>query len=281
MGSQFRGRNLALSAAIAAGLAALACGSAFAQSANYPPDGPQISRWSTLPDWDSVWERGGDLVWDDRIPDGQSQVPPYNDQYMQLYKQAQAHRGGRPAGGQGGQGQGGAPTGGQGGQGQGGPPAGGQGGGGGEGGFFGSMPMVMIMIRPMEVQVNPHETLLITEGGQIRRIYTDGRLHPDNALPTPMGHSIGHWEGQTLVVDTCCLSANTMLPAFVALASGAPGPHSDAVHITERFHSPQPNQLVDEITVEDPKAFTKPWTTIKTFYRRPGWELFNAEAGGQ
>jgi hypothetical protein len=277
MGLQLRGRNLAIAAVIAAGLTALAGGSAFAQSANYPPQGPQIPLWSHLPDWDSVWERGGDLVWDDRIPRGQSQVPPYNDQYMQIYKKAQARQGGRPAGGQGGQGQGAPPTGGPPAAG---PPAGGQGGGG-EAGFFGSMPMVMLMIRPMEVQVNPHETMITTEGGQIRRIYTDGRLHPDNAFPTPMGHSIGHWEGQTLVIDTCCLSANTMLPAFVAVGAGAPGPHSDAMHITERLYAPQPNELVDDITVEDPKAFTKPWTTIKTYYRRPDWELFNAEVGGQ
>jgi hypothetical protein len=144
------------------------------------------------------------------------------------------------------------------------------------------MPAMMIMLHPFEVQVNPHETLIITETGQVRRIFTDGRSPPDNAPPTPMGYSIGHWEGQALVVDTCCLSADTLLPAFVALGSGgAAGPHSDAMHITERWYSPKPNMLVDEISVEDPKAFTKPWTSIKTFYRRPDWDLLDSEDGGQ
>ena len=123
----------------------------------------------------------------------------------------------------------------------------------------------MTMIRPMDVQVTPYETLIMSEGGALRHIYTDGRQHPQYTLPSPAGHSIGHWENKTLVVDTCCFTPESLLPG------GAP--HSDAMHITERFYSPKPNMLVDEMSVEDPKAFTRPWTTVKTFYRRPDWEL--------
>jgi hypothetical protein len=129
----------------------------------------------------------------------------------------------------------------------------------------GGMPGMMTMLRPMEVQVNPHEVLIVNEQGGLRRIYTDGRLHPADPVPGTIGHSVGRWTDKTLIVDTCCIDTAVALP-------GA-GPHSDALHITERVYSPKPNMLVDEITVEDPKAFTRPWTTVKTFYRRPDWEL--------
>jgi hypothetical protein len=117
----------------------------------------------------------------------------------------------------------------------------------------------------MEVQANPHEVLIVNEQGGLRRIYTDGRLHPADPVPSTIGHSIGHWVDKALIVDTCCIDTAVALP-------GA-GPHSNALHITERLYSPKPNMLVDEMTVEDPEAFSKPWTTVKTFYRRPDWEL--------
>ena len=241
---------------IAAGVVALLGSAAWAQTVAYPPTGPKLPKWSDMADWDSVWERGGDITWDDRIPVGQPQVPPYNDQYMQLYKEALAHPrpARRPAGG------------GQGGGGQGAPGATPPPNGGGQGG----MPGFMTMIRPMEVQVNPHEVLIVSEGGALRRIYTDDRIHSPDTLPSGAGDSIGHWENKVLIVDTCCFNPGGALPGG--------GPHSDAMHITERFYSPKSNMLVDEMTVEDPKAFTKPWTTVKTFYRRPDWALLPAGA---
>jgi hypothetical protein len=223
-------------------------GPALAQTAVYPPTGPKLPRWSDLADWDSVWERGGDVVWDDRIPVGQPQVPPYNAEYAPLYAQALEKRraqsrytpGGPP------------PL----------PPLAG----------IHGMPGFMTMMRPMDVQVTPFETLITSETGEVRHIYTDGRLHPEYTPPNPWGHSIGRWENKTLVVDTCCISPD--FPLFGG------GPHSDAMHITERLYSPKPNMLVDEVSVEDPKAFTHPWTTVKTFYRRPGWELLAPGGGG-
>jgi hypothetical protein len=126
----------------------------------------------------------------------------------------------------------------------------------------------------MEVQVNPHEVLIVNEQGGLRRIYTDGRFHPADPVPMTIGHSIGRWVDKTLIVDTCCIDTAVALPGG--------GPHSDAMHISERLYSPKPNMLVDEITVEDPKAFTRPWTTVKTFYKRPDWELLMlAPAQGQ
>ena len=242
MTSRFRG-----AAAVAAiAWAAILSGSAFAQTATYPPSGPQLPRWPDLGDWDGVWERGGEIVWDDGGPIGQPQVPPYNAEYTPLYAKAIEQR----------KAQGGAKPGSP-------PPP-----------FAGihGMPGFMTMMRPMDIQVTPYETLIVSESGELRHIYTDGRRHPQYALPSPWGHSIGRWENKTLVVDTCCID-----PAFPLFGGG---PHSDALHITERFSaSPKSNILVDEISVEDPKAFTKPWTTSKTFYRRPDWELLPVGGG--
>jgi hypothetical protein len=116
----------------------------------------------------------------------------------------------------------------------------------------------------MDIQINPREVVIMTANGGAREIYTDGRLHPADPLPSTKGHSIGRWEGQTLVIDTCCVRSDTRLPGG--------GSHSDVMHITERISSPDGHTLKDAITVEDPKAFTKPWTTEKTYYRRPDWE---------
>ena len=235
-------------AAWAIGLAAagMAChaGSALAQAVNYPPGGPKLPKLSEMTDWSSVWERGDDpFIWDNRIPVGQPQVAPYNAEYQKRFaqmprpQQASARPGqavAQPA------------------------PGGGL--------LRGAMPGYMIILRPVEVQVNQHEMLMITEGQTlVRRIYTDGRLPPADPVPSAAGYSIGHWRNKELIVETCCLAENSRLPDG--------GPHSDAMHITERFYSPRPDMLVDEISVEDPKAFTKPWTTIKTFYRRPDWDM--------
>ncbi|HTK36507.1 MAG TPA: hypothetical protein VL358_14645 [Caulobacteraceae bacterium] len=219
-------------------------GSALAQTVNYPPSGPKLPKLSEMIDWTSVWERGDDpFIWDSSIPVGQPQTAPYNAEYKKRFdampppRQAFALPGQPVAQ----------------------PPPGG-------GLFRGAMPGFMIILRPVEILINPHEMVFITEGqNQVRRIYTDGRLPPADPVPTAAGYSIGHWKNKELIVETCCLAEGSRLPDG--------GPHSDAMHITERFYSPKPNMLVDEIKVEDPKAFTKPWTTTKTFYRRPDWEM--------
>jgi hypothetical protein len=227
--------------ALGAGLAlALGSGAAQAQEAHYPAGGPKLPKWSALPDWNGLWERGGDIAWDDRTPfkPGEPEVPPFNDRYMKEYLARRAEMraqalAGRPRNQQGGN-------------------------------LYGSMPALMIALFPLNIQVNPREVVIMTPNGGTREIYTDGRGHPVDPLPSTKGHSIGHWEGKVLVVDTCCIRANTRLPGG--------GGHSDALHITERFWSPDGRSLKDAITVEDPKAFTRPWTTEKTYYRRPTWE---------
>lgn len=102
---------------------------------------------------------------------------------------------------------------------------------------------------------------------QWRNIYTDGRGHPDDLDATFAGHSIGHWEGGTLVVDTVGVKES------VALGMGMK--HSPQMHIVEHIHLAKgdPDALLDEMTVEDPQALAKPWVHTYTYKRSREWEL--------
>jgi len=80
-----------------------------------------------------------------------------------------------------------------------------------------------------------------------------------------MGNSIGHWEGDTLVVDTVNFNDRTWIDRIGH-------PHSDQLHAIERFRRTAPDHLVDDITIDDPKAYTKPWTAHLEFKLRP-WKL--------
>jgi hypothetical protein len=86
-----------------------------------------------------------------------------------------------------------------------------------------------------------------------RQIFTDGRALPENREPAWFGYSTGKWQGNTLVVDTVGLNEKTWLDDIGH-------PHSDALHIVERFRRPDFGHMVVEVTIDDPKAYTKPWT---------------------
>jgi hypothetical protein len=121
---------------------------------------------------------------------------------------------------------------------------------------------------PTEFLVTPDETIIIWDYmNEMRRIYTDGRPHPSEAeYPhTVMGHSIGHWEGDTLVADT------THLKAGIYDRSGAP--HSDQVHLIERIHRTPDNQIEFDVTIEDPVMLTQAWK-VKKLYRFSGDRTF-------
>ena len=86
-----------------------------------------------------------------------------------------------------------------------------------------------------------------------RQIFMDGRALPKEPNPTWSGYSVGRWDGDTLVVDTTGFNdAETIVPG--------PRPHSDALHIIERFRRPDFGHLDYEITFDDPKMYAKPWT---------------------
>ena len=86
-----------------------------------------------------------------------------------------------------------------------------------------------------------------------RTIFTDGRELPKDPNPTWMGYSVGHWEGETLVVDTAGFNDRGWLDI-------EGHPHSEALHITERFRRRDFGHMDLVMTIEDPKAFTKPFS---------------------
>jgi hypothetical protein len=116
---------------------------------------------------------------------------------------------------------------------------------------------------PMEILMTPGKVTMIFEWmNQIRHIYTDGRGHPPDMDPTYNGHSVGRWEGDTLVVETVGLRPDTLI-------SQQGLPHSDATRVVERIRLRDDGKLEDQITIIDPKMLTQPWIVTKTYTRQP------------
>jgi hypothetical protein len=126
----------------------------------------------------------------------------------------------------------------------------------------------MIALYPVEFIIQPHRTTMLFEQySQVRRIWTDGRKHEEDPDPGFVGDSIGRWEGDTLVVDTIGIRGDL---TFDTLGT----PHSDALHIVERIRKTDPDTIEDRITIEDPKAFTRPWVVTRHYKRQPDWRIF-------
>ncbi|MCH8268702.1 MAG: hypothetical protein O7A06_01805 [Acidobacteria bacterium] len=126
-------------------------------------------------------------------------------------------------------------------------------------------PTRAMMQRQFQIVQLPKEVLILFEWDTlVRRIHMDGREHPENWPFGWMGHSTGRWDGDTLVVDTVGLNDRTWLDR-------AGTPHSDQLHVVERFRRVNPDTLEIEFLFDDPKAFTKPWGAKKVY--RPGPEI--------
>ena len=128
------------------------------------------------------------------------------------------------------------------------------------------MPAMMRMDYGMEVMQHKDKITFFSEvNDALRRVYLDGRKPTQKILddPTYAGYSTGHWEGDTLVVDTVALHSNSYIEGFT--------PHSDQMTVHERIRFISPGVLEDHITVTDPKALTKPWETVKSYRKaEPG-----------
>jgi hypothetical protein len=128
------------------------------------------------------------------------------------------------------------------------------------------MPAMMNMAYGMEVMQTRDKITFFSElNDALRRVYLDGR-RPSAAVledPTYAGYSTGHWEGDTLVVETVALHPDSFIEGFT--------PHSDEMTVRERIRFIAPDVLEDRITVTDPKALTEPWETVRTYRKaRPG-----------
>jgi len=130
--------------------------------------------------------------------------------------------------------------------------------------YIRSFPAIMEAPMVFQVVVTPEETLFVMDHGEVRHIYTDGRRHPgkDDLWPTPLGDSVGHWKGQTLVIDTV---ARTAGPVSIF----GTGPVSEQAHFTETVRRIDRNTLEDELTIEDPLRFVRPWTMKLRYSRVP------------
>ena len=129
------------------------------------------------------------------------------------------------------------------------------------------MPSYMLITHnAFELLVTPGRVTLLGEGdgNRLRRIYTDGRPHPDDPDPSFHGHSIGHWEGQTLVVDTIAV-----LPqAYLAVNEAVGVPNNGDMHIVERFHLLNAVTLADDLEITANKLLSKTWKTTRKYVRQ-------------
>jgi hypothetical protein len=99
-----------------------------------------------------------------------------------------------------------------------------------------------------------------------RVIPTDGREHSQDPSPSFFGESVGKWEGDVFVVDVIGFNDRSWLDA-------AGNPHTDALHLIERYRLTDAQHLAYEVTIDDPKTYTKPWKSTMVFTRRLDWEL--------
>jgi hypothetical protein len=99
------------------------------------------------------------------------------------------------------------------------------------------------------------------------QIYLDGRHHPKDPMPAWYGHNVGHWEGDTLVVDRVGFNEQSWLDQ-------ESHPHSDKLHVTERYKRPDLGHLETEITVEDPGILAKPYTTKRVSDLAPTEDIY-------
>lgn len=209
----------------------------YAQSAkpiiNPPPTAKDWANLAKLPDWSGVWNP--------KITDQDMQVktnmPPWIPAANELIQfQLAEEKAGRP------------------------PPL-----------FVNCLPEAMpswmlITHNAMEVLFTPGRVTMLGEsdGNRLRRIYTDGRPHPEDPDPTFHGHSIGKWEGDTLVIDTIGILPQSL----IAVSEAAGVPNNGDMRVIERIRLVNKDELHDEIEVIAPKVLTKPWKTTRIFFRQ-------------
>jgi hypothetical protein len=121
-------------------------------------------------------------------------------------------------------------------------------------------------LEPLRIIQATTMTVVLYETSPMRQIFTDGRALPKDPNPTWMGYSIGRWEGDTFVVETTGYNDKTWLDF-----SGHP--HSEALHVTERFRRTDFGHMQLAITYEDPKTYVKPFTINTTVNFVPDTEL--------
>jgi hypothetical protein len=200
---------------------------------NLPPTAPQWSDLGKLPDWSGVWMP--------LIRDQEAQVrtnpPPWTPKVSaQIIGMFAEEKAGRPR------------------------PL-----------FVECLPegmpsWMLITHNALELLFTPGRVTVLGEsdGNRLRRIYTDGRPHPNDPDPTFHGHSIGHWEGATLVVDT----VGILPQSYLAVSEAVGVPNNGDMHVIERIHLEGADFLHDDLEIIAPKILTTPWKTTRIFFRQ-------------
>jgi hypothetical protein len=139
--------------------------------------------------------------------------------------------------------------------------------------FLPGVPRLMYMPYPFQIFQTPTYLAFVHEYVHaVRHIYVNGTAHPRGPIDWWMGDSRGRWEGDTLVVDIVHFNDQTWFDR-------AGNFHSEALHLIERYTLIGPDHINYEVTVEDPKVFTRPWTMRMILYRRkePNAQLLEHE----
>jgi len=226
---------------------ALALGCAFAAAVGAPlfsaqsaqaPAAKTVRDFASLPDWTGIWMGNGNLF--DQAGGNANRVdardhPPYKPEWEAAYKEfldtvVSQGKFSDPL----------------------------------TSGYPGGMMRMMSPARGLQFVLRPEQVWIIYERPDVRYIYTDGRPFPpnDELWPTFEGYSIGHWEGDTLVIETKSIRGGIPIDRTGAGLS-------DAASVTERIRKVDARTLQSDITIVDPIAFTRPWNVTRRYTKRP------------
>jgi hypothetical protein len=137
---------------------------------------------------------------------------------------------------------------------------------GGRKGLGWGFPLMMTSPTPIQFLITPEEVLIINAYNEARHVYTDGRDHPpaEDLWPTVTGHSIGHWEGETLVIETIMVTNPN------EFFQGGP-PLSEEARYVERIWL-DGDRLRAEVMIEDPVTLSGPWNARLAWVRDEGFD---------
>jgi hypothetical protein len=128
--------------------------------------------------------------------------------------------------------------------------------------------IIYSMQGPFPIEILQGTELLVIKleyFDHVRVVFLDGRDHPEGPYPHSMqGHSVGHWDGDTLVVETRNFTDKLNISRYA---------HSEDLVLTERFTRIDPDMLNYVVTVDDPKTFERPWSFRLTLTTQPGYEI--------
>ena len=124
-----------------------------------------------------------------------------------------------------------------------------------------NIPDGLKVVQTPDVMIFLHESRTI-----YRQIFTDGRPLPRDAQPTWMGYSVGRWEGDTFIVDTIGQNGKTWLDMRGLVAT-------ESLRVTERFTRPTIGRINIDVTIDDPEAYSKPWSVTLSWDLQPDAEL--------